>query len=52
MRTVLVVEDHADLREMLAVLLESEGFKVQTASNGAEALTAMHLARATRRGRR
>lgn len=45
MRTVLVVEDHADLREMLAVLLESEGFKVQTASNGAEALTAMHLAR-------
>ena len=42
MATVLVVEDHADLREMLAVLLESEGFEVQTASNGAEALTAMH----------
>jgi DNA-binding response OmpR family regulator len=36
--TVLVVEDHADLREMLAVLLESEGFDVCTASNGAEAL--------------
>lgn len=36
--SVLVVEDHADLREMLAVLLESEGFEVCTASNGAEAL--------------
>jgi DNA-binding response OmpR family regulator len=35
---VLVVEDHADLREMLAVLLEIEGFEVQTAGNGAEAL--------------
>jgi CheY-like chemotaxis protein len=41
-QNVLVVEDHADLREMLAVLLESEGFQVQTARNGAEALTAMH----------
>jgi CheY-like chemotaxis protein len=38
MANVLVVEDHADLREMLAVLLESEGFDVQTARNGAEAL--------------
>jgi CheY-like chemotaxis protein len=38
MANVLVVEDHADLREMLAVLLESEGFDVQTAKNGAEAL--------------
>lgn len=44
-RTVLVVEDHADLREMLAVLLESEGFRVQTAANGAEALTVMHVTR-------
>ena len=35
---VLVVEDHADLREMLAVLLEGEGFHVQTAANGVEAL--------------
>ena len=30
---------------MLAVLLESEGFDVQTASNGAEALTAMRAMR-------
>ena len=41
MQTVLVVEDHADLREMLAVLLESEGFQVQTASNGKEALDSL-----------
>jgi CheY-like chemotaxis protein len=36
--TILVVEDHADLRDMLAVLLESEGYDVRTATNGAEAL--------------
>ena len=36
--SVLVVEDHADLREMLAVLLECEGFRVRTAANGVEAL--------------
>jgi len=36
--SVLVVEDHVDLREMLAILLEGEGFDVATASNGAEAL--------------
>jgi CheY-like chemotaxis protein len=35
---ILVVEDHADLREMLTVLLESQGFGVRTAVNGAEAL--------------
>ena len=45
MKTVLVVEDHADLREMLAILLESEGFQVETASNGAEALVSMQHAR-------
>ena len=35
---ILVVEDHLDLREMLTVLLESEGYTVDTASNGVEAL--------------
>ena len=43
--SVLVVEDHADLREMLAVLLESEGYDVQTARNGVEALSSLSQAR-------
>jgi CheY-like chemotaxis protein len=42
---ILVVEDHADLREMLAVLLESEGYEVDTAQNGAEALNALSASR-------
>ena len=42
---ILVVEDHADLREMLAVLLESEGFSVQTATNGVEALARLSEAK-------
>ena len=42
---VLVVEDHADVREMLTVLLETEGFSVRTAANGAEALRQLHEAR-------
>ena len=42
---ILVVEDHADLRDMLAVLLESEGFTVRTATNGVEALQRLHEAR-------
>ena len=44
MPNVLVVEDHADLREMLAVLLEAEGYDVRTARNGAEALTSLEEA--------
>ena len=43
--TVLVVEDHADLREMLTVLLESEGFAVETATNGVEALQRLEAGR-------
>lgn len=43
--SVLIVEDHADLREMLAVLLETEGFAVQTARNGAEALERLNESR-------
>ena len=39
---VLVVEDHLDLREMLAIMLEGEGFAVATASNGVEALERLH----------
>ena len=43
--SILVVEDHADLRELLAVLLEGEGFTVQTATNGVEALKSLDRAR-------
>lgn len=35
---VLIVEDDADLREMMAQLLQLEGFQAETASNGREAL--------------
>ena len=42
MSRVLVVEDQLDLREMLAVMLQGEGFAVATASNGAEALQRLH----------
>jgi CheY-like chemotaxis protein len=40
--SVLVVEDHEDLREMLVALLQTEGFDVLTAQNGAEALERLH----------
>ncbi len=33
----MVVEDDADIRECVQMILEDEGFKVVTASNGAEA---------------
>jgi DNA-binding response OmpR family regulator len=38
-RTVLVVEDEPTLRETLAEALETEGYRVVTASDGREALT-------------
>ena len=37
-KKVLVVEDDPDLREMVQWLLEEEGFLVETAENGKEAL--------------
>ena len=36
--TVLVVDEHADLRDSIAVLLEMEGYDVVDAANGREAL--------------
>lgn len=39
--TILVVEDYADSRHMLKLLLESLGYAVLTAANGKEALTAL-----------
>jgi len=39
---VLIVEDDADLREMMAQLLSLEGFQSATVSNGREALEYLH----------
>jgi DNA-binding response OmpR family regulator len=36
--TILIVEDDAEIRETMAVVLEAEGFGVKTASDGKEAL--------------
>jgi CheY-like chemotaxis protein len=41
---VLIVEDDADLREMMAQLLTLEGFDAATVSNGREALDYLHHA--------
>jgi CheY-like chemotaxis protein len=45
MAHVLVVEDHPDLREMLAVMLQAEGYDVRTAGNGLEALQCLERER-------
>ena len=37
-RTILLAEDHADSREMLAVMLEMDGYRVIRAQDGVEAL--------------
>jgi CheY-like chemotaxis protein len=37
-RTVLVVEDHADVRAMLTQILSEEGYRVLEANDGVEAL--------------
>jgi CheY-like chemotaxis protein len=39
---VLIVEDDADLREMMAQLLTIEGFQAATVANGKEALDYLH----------
>src|SRR5712692_2128655 len=41
---VLVVDDDPDLRTILRLLLEDEGYQVRLASSGAEALTQVHAA--------
>ena len=37
-RCVLVVDDDPDIRDVVALVLEDEGFSVETAGDGAEAL--------------
>lgn len=39
---MLVVDDDEDVREMLRAVLEREGYDVSAASNGAEAVVALH----------
>src|SRR5438552_5608231 len=41
---VLIVEDDADLREMMAQLLSLEGFRATAVANGREALEYLHEA--------
>lgn len=36
--TILVIEDHPDQRDLLAIVLQREGYRVVTAANGVEAL--------------
>ena len=36
--SVLVIEDHPDQRDLLAIVLQREGYRVVTAANGVEAL--------------
>lgn len=36
--TVLVIEDHPDQRDLLAIVLQREGYRVITAANGVEAM--------------
>jgi len=43
--SVLVLEDIADSREALTLLLEAEGYEVTAAANGAEALRTMQTFR-------
>jgi len=40
--TVLVVDDHQDVRESLEALLGSEGYAVEMAENGREALAKLY----------
>jgi CheY-like chemotaxis protein len=43
-REILIVDDDASIRESLADVLGDEGYRVQTATNGAEALNLLRAA--------
>ena len=39
---ILIVEDHPTMREAMRLVLEGEGFDIDEASDGDEALAAVH----------
>lgn len=43
--SVLIIDDDPDAREMIAALIEREGFTVETAANGQEGLEHLHVLR-------
>lgn len=46
-KTVLVIEDHADTAEMLSLVLETEGYRVQTVSTANAAVRVLSSAAAS-----
>lgn len=42
-RTVLVIEDDADIRDLMAAVLERSGFEVRTAGTGADGVAVVRL---------
>jgi CheY-like chemotaxis protein len=45
MKTVLVVDDEFDLNSTLRAILEGEGYRVETCTNGKEALERLRMTR-------
>ena len=45
--SILIIEDHPDQRDLLAIVLQREGYKVVTAANGVEALEQLERFRPT-----
>ncbi|MES2261807.1 MAG: response regulator [Pseudomonadota bacterium] len=41
-KTILIVDDDADIRAVLSEFLESEGYTIATAANGSDALAYLH----------
>ena len=45
--SILIVEDDESIREILSIIFESEGYRVQAAADGREALVHLHSAPAS-----